>query len=366
MYCTLLQSKSVLLHKLLSTTQEIQIMLRKSLLFLLAILMIVIAILPATAQDAEVVADGLVSPRGIAYDEAGNLYVAEAGSGGEKVLLEVEGTTVNGGLTSQVSMITADGAKSVVVGNLTSATDPFAAAALGVIRAVPAGDSLWLVLSDAQGMTVFSDAVVEIDKTTTRVKTYIDLRAFEEANNSDGTEEILSNPADVAIGADGKVYIVDTGANTLLSWTAADGLQVVHAWTDNPVPTSIEFAENGDIYIGFLGQGLATGAAKIEHWSADGSELVETFPGLTNVTDILVSADGSLYAVQLLILGEQGPEPSSGSVVQVTADDITPVLEGLNTPYGIAQDAEGNIVVTTNSAFGDPTIGAIVRVPAGS
>jgi hypothetical protein len=341
-------------------------MLRKSLFFLLAIMMVMMVILPAAAQDAEVVADGLVSPRGIAYDEAGNLYVAEAGSGGEKILLEIEGATINGGLTSQVSMITPDGTKSVVVGNLTSATDPFASAALGVIRAVPVGDSLWLVLSDAQSMTVFSDAIVEIDKTTTRVKTYIDLRAFEEANNPDGTEEILSNPADVAIGADGKLYIVDTGANTLLSWTAADGLQVVHAWTDNPVPTSIEFAENGDIYIGFLGQGLATGAAKIEHWSADGSELLETFPGLTNVTDILLDSAGNLYAVQLMILGEQGPEPSSGSVVQVTADGITPVLEGLDTPYGIAQDGEGNIVVATNSAYTEPGLGKIVRVPTGS
>jgi hypothetical protein len=338
-------------------------MLRKSLFFLLAVLIVVV---PAAAQDAEVVADGLVSPRGIAYDEAGNLYVAEAGSGGEKILLEIEGATINGGLTSQVSMISPDGTKSVVVGNLTSATDPFASAALGVIRAMPVGDSLWLVLSDAQGMTVFSDAIVEIDKATTRVKTYIDLRAYEEANNPDGTEEILSNPADIAMGSDGKLYIMDTGANTLLSWTEADGLQVVHAWTDNPVPTSIEFSENGDIYIGFLGQGLAPGAAKIEHWSADGSELLETFPGLTNVTDILVDNAGNLYAVQLMILGEQGPEPSSGSVVQVTADAITPVLEGLDTPYGIAQDGEGNIVVTTNSAYGDPAAGTIVRVPTGS
>ncbi len=341
-------------------------MLRKSLIFLLAIIMVVMVILPAAAQDAEVVAEGLNSPRGIAFDEDGNLYVAEAGSGGEKVLLEVEGAQISGGLTSQVSMITPDGAKSVAVGNLTSATDPFASAALGVIRALPVGDSLWLVLSDAQSMTVFSDAIVEIDKTTTRVKTYIDLRTYEETNNPDGTEEILSNPADIAIGPDGNLYIVDTGANTLLIWTPDDGLQVLHAWTDNPVPTSIEFAENGEIYIGFLGQGLAPGAAKIEHWSADGSELLETFPGLTNVTDILVDSAGNLYAVQLMILGEQGALPDSGSVVLVTADAITPVLEGLNTPYGIAQDGEGNIFVSTNSAYVEPDTGAIVRVPTGS
>lgn len=341
-------------------------MLRKSLFFLLALIVVLLAVIPVAAQEGEVFAEGLVSPRGIAYDEDGNLYVAEAGTGGEKILLEIEGSTINGGLTSQVTSIAPDGTKSVVVGNLISATDPFGGAALGVIRALPAGDSIWLVLSDAQNMTVFSDAVVEVDKATTRVKQYIDLRAFEEANNSDGTEEILSNPADIAIGPDGTVYIMDTGANALLTWTEADGLELFHAWSDNPVPTSIEFAENGDIYIGFLGQGLAPGAGKIEHWSADGSEMIETFPGLTTVTDILLDDAGNLYAVQMLQLGEEGPVPDSGSVVQVTADGVTPVLEGLNTPFGIAQDADGNLVVSTNSAFVEPGTGAIVKIPMGS
>jgi len=342
-------------------------MLRKSLLLLTAIMAAFLVVMPVTAQEMETLAEGFNFPRGIAYDADGNLYVAEAGSGGEQVVLEIEGAQITGGLTSQVSVVAPDGTKSVAVGNLISVFNPLEGAGLGVIRAIPTEDSIWLVLSVAENLTVFSDAVVEIDKATNRVKNYIDLHLFEVENNPvnlpDGTEEILSNPADLEIGPDGKVYIVDTGANVLLTWTAADGLEMLRAWTDDPVPTSIEFAENGDFYIGFLGQGLAPGAGKIEHWSADGSELIETFSGLTNVTDILLDDAGNLYATQLVMFGDEGPLPNSGAVLMVTADGATPVAEGLNTPYGLAQDAEGNLVVSTGSAFAEPGAGAIIKIP---
>jgi len=151
---------------------------------------------------------------------------------------------------------------------------------------------------------------------------------------------------------------VDAGGNDLLSWTEAGGLQLVHAWSDNPVPTSIEVAENGDLYIGFLGAGMAPGAGKIEHWS-DG-ELVETFSGLSTVTDILLDGD-TLYAVQLTIFTDQGPGP--GSVVTVTADGATPIAEGLIAPFGIAQGADGALYVTFGTvAFAPGMTGGVVRL----
>jgi hypothetical protein len=344
-------------------------MLRKLSFFLLAILAVLGMVTPALAQDSTTVVDGLNFPRGIVFDEEGNLYITEAGSGGEKVLLEVDESQITGGLTSQITVVAPDGSTSVAVANFASAFVPFEGASLGLIRAVPNGDLLWLVLSDAQNLTVFSDAVVAIDINTHRVVHYIDLFAIEAANNpvnlTDGTEEVLSNPSDLAFSPDGTLYIVDTGANVLFSWTEEAGLTMIHAWTENPVPTSIEFADNGEFYIGFLGQGLAPGAGRIEHWSADGSELIETFPGLTNVTDILLDADGNLYASQMVVVGDTGPQPDSGSVVLVTADGATPVLEGLNSPYGLAQDAEGNLLVATNSAFAEPGKGAVLKIALG-
>ena len=343
-------------------------MLRKSFLVLLALFMVLAMALPAVAQDSTStsVADGLAFPRGIAFDADGNLYIAESGLGGEQTLLETEDVKITGGLTGKVTKIAPDGTQSVVLAGLPSLFNPNEGAAVGVYRAVPSGDSLWLIFTDDTNLTLFSDSAVEIDLPSMTVKHFIDLSAYEVANNPDGTEEILSNPGDIAVGPDGKIYIVDTGANTLYSWTEADGLEVVHAWTDDPVPTSIEFAKNGDIYVGFLGKGLAPGAAKIEHRSADGSKLIETFSDLTTVTDILLTEAGDLYAVQIVVLGDQGPQPNSGSVVKVTADGATTIVDGLNTPMGLAQDADGNLLVSTGSAFAEPGKGSILKISMGS
>ncbi|MBZ0279299.1 MAG: ScyD/ScyE family protein [Anaerolineae bacterium] len=342
-------------------------MLRKSILFLIMILSLTVAVVPTFAQDEGVAfASGFAFPRGLAFDVDGNLFVAEAGAGGDKIVTEVEGAQITAGLTSQVSMVAPDGTVSVVIGNLSSAFLPFEGAGLGVQRAYPVGDSIWLVLSEHQNLTVFSDAIVEVDRATGRVKHYIDLLAHEQANNPDETEEIYSNPSDIAMGPDGKLYIIDTGANALLGWTEEEGLTTVHAWTEATVPTAIEFAEDGSFYVGFLGIGIAPGAGHIEHWSADGSTLIETFSNLTAVTDILLAQDGSLYAVQLLTeMTEQGPNPISGNVVKVTAEGATPVAEGLYTPFGLAQDADGNLYVSVGSAFAEPTAGEILKITLG-
>jgi hypothetical protein len=189
------------------------------------------------------------------------------------------------------------------------------------------------------------------------VRNIINLNDFEAANDPDGSG-YDTNVADIAWDADGTLYIVDAGGNDLLSWTAEDGLQLVHAWTDNPVPTSIEIAENGDLYIGFLGEGLAPGAGKIERWS--GGELVETFGGLNAVSDILLDGD-ALYAVQLTVFTEQGPGP--GNVVMVTADGATPVAEGLPAPFGIAKGPDGALYVTFGTvAFVPGMTGGVLRL----
>lgn len=331
------------------------------------VLFLLLLTIPALAQDYEIVADGLDSPRGITVDADGNIWVAEAGSGGETTVLESPEITITLGLSGQVTLIAPDGTITPVVDNLISLFASTEGAGLGVYRVYPTADSLWLVMSDVQppgvqmpGMFI-SDTVIQLDRESLRVEQLIDLWAGELANNWDGAEEVYSNVTDIAWGPDGTLYIMDTGANALLTWTPEGGLSEFIAWPDNPVPTSLEFAADGSLYISFLGQGIAPGAGRIEHWSADGSSLIETFGDLTAVTDLVLDAEGSVYAVQLFLIGEQGPGP--GNVVRVDAAGATPVAEGLMTPFGLAWDNEGNLLVTTGSALAGPGAGAVVRIP---
>jgi hypothetical protein len=309
----------------------------------------------------ELVLGDLSAPRGLAFDANGNLLVAVAGTGGETqfTMLGPEGaSTVNAGLSGRIVSIAPDGTAADLIVGLPSYA--LAMETLGVYRIIPNSDSLWLLFSGAgAGNTgaFWQDSVVEYDAETLAVKNIINLNNFEAANDPDGSG-YDTNVADIAWGMDGTLYIVDAGGNDLLSWTAEDGLQLVHAWTDNPVPTSIEIAENGDFYIGFLGAGLAPGAGKIEHWS--GGELVETFAGLNAVSDILLDGE-TLYAVQLTVFTEQGPGP--GNVVTVTGDGATPVAEGLIAPFGIAQGPDGALYVTFGTlAFAPGMTGGVVRL----
>jgi hypothetical protein len=330
------------------------------------VLVLGIASIPAAAQDmpplpGDMVIDNLGAPRGLAFDADGNLLVADAGTGGEisMTLPGPEGeTTMQLGLSGKIIAIGADGIASDRIAGFPSYASP--AETTGLYRVIPQGDSLWVLFSGTGAATVgafWTDSIVELDATTLAVKNIINLNNFEAVNDPDGAG-YDSNVSDIAWAADGTLYITDAGGNDLLSWTAEGGLQLVHAWMDNPVPTSIEIAENGDLYIGFLGAGIAPAAGRIEHWS--GGELVETFGGMTGVTDILLDGD-ALYAVQLFLFGEQGPGP--GSVVMVNADGATPVAEGLIAPFGIAKGPDGALYVTYGTiAFAPGMMGGVVKL----
>jgi hypothetical protein len=336
----------------------------------LLVLAVMIAVVPAAAQDApplpgELVLDAVSAPRGVAFDAEGNLLVAVAGTGGEHII-EIPSfedpavmMQISAGLSGKVVSVAADGTSSDLLSGLPSYATP--QETTGIYRVIPNGDSLWLVQSSSNPGAFWGSSVVELDAETLMTKNVINMTGYEVANNPDGNE-IDSNVSDIAWTADGTMLITDAGANTLYSWTADAGLAVVQSWSENSVPTSVEVAENGDVYVGFLGEGIAPGAAKIERWS--NGELAETFSGLNAVTDILLDGD-TLYAVQLVIFGEEGP--GAGSVVTVTADGATPVAEGLLAPFAIAKGPDGALYVSfgTIAFFPDAPAG-VVKIEAAS
>ncbi|MBK8136604.1 MAG: hypothetical protein IPK52_12310 [Chloroflexi bacterium] len=103
------------------------------------------------------------------------------------------------------------------------------------------------------------------------------------------------------------------------------------------------------------------GAGKIERWS--GGALAETFGGLNAVSDILLDGD-TLYAVQLVIFGEQGPGP--GSVVSVTADGATP-LPKVCLPRSVSpRGRTASLYVSFGTiAFAPGMMGGVVKIAPG-
>lgn len=311
------------------------------------------------AQEDGIVAEGLLAPRHIAYDADGILWIAEAGSGGDVETPSPLGMG-KAGLTSRVTIVSPEGEQEALLGNLPSMDWGFNEI-VGVNAVLPLESQLLMAVGNGGGEATggLSRGVYVWNIETFEQIGVFDTLAAETGLNPDG-EIIDSNPMDIAVGADGTIYVADAGANTV--WQIAPDaaeLAVFATWTDNPVPTSVEVDTNGDIWIGFLsGFPHLEGSARVEHYSPDGT-LVEVFEGFTAVVDLALGDDG-LYAVQYGIYGDAGFAPSSGSVVNVTSDGPTPVLEEVNFPFGLTLSPDGIWMVAYDTNYGQaPEMGRV-------
>lgn len=326
---------------------------RKFIVVFISLSFILIMHLPAMAQD--VVIEGLSNPRGMAFDSEGNLYVVEAGNGGD-IELPTGRAPLVVGATGQVTRVSPAGDSRPIIIGLPSQS---VGQSRGASDILVTEEALWLVLGEAPTVFPFSMGVVELSHDDYRIRRFIDIYSLEAAENPD--EDIIgSNPTDFAMADDGTLHIIDATCNCMFSWTEADGLQISATWPIedvSPVPTTVDIGPDGDLYVGFLsGFPFPQGGARIERWS--GGELAETIDGLTAITDVLVADDGTIYAVEFGVFGDQGWEP--GRVIRITENGPETVLGDLVAPYALAQDADGNLYVSVNSSGG--TNGQVLRI----
>ena len=132
------------------------------------------------------------------------------------------------------------------------------------------------------------------------------------------------------------------------------------------VPTGMAPAPDGGIYVGLLTElPFPDGTAKVIEIAADGM-VSDVWTGLTAVTDIALSPDGTLYATELST-GNTDTEPfyhpNTGRVVRQTGPDSSEeIATGLNYPVRIGFDQHGGLNVAGPALNANGGEGTIVRI----
>ncbi len=354
--------------------------------------------IPPLPANCMVMAEELVNPRAITVGEDGTIYIAEAGSGGDTpdFAISGEGTptptepVTTHGDTGQVTAISPDGERSVVVDGLTSYV--FGQELVGPSGVAVDGDTLYVAIGGPGPMTAEIDAqgdantVVAVDIASGEVTTLADIGAYELEANPD-PYQIDSNLGGLALGTDGLLYVADSGGNTIYSVDPDSGELLVVAVLDgvdsngipnesrrgatqsDPVPVGVVADPDGGVYVSLL-TGAVTwgtpGSAEVRHVTPEG-EVTVAASGLNMVVDVAVDSEGNLYASELSTNFFAGPPPAAGQISMIGPDGTpTAVVTDLFLPYGlgIGPDGEMYVVVFASVMPGDPPAGMLLSCTA--
>ena len=316
------------------------------------------------------IASGLTNPRGFSWGPDGALYLAQAGTGGDNHIADVEGFTVDIGLTASVATI-ADGCATSVAKGLPSLLWEEAGWVWGAMDIAFLGDDAYALLSGA-GPSWFSPSsfsgVYRLggDGSMTLV--------------GDVTSWLPDNPpAEVPFdyGSDGSLFDLEAAGDALLVSEAVGG-QLLRVTPEGEitsladlseghlVPTGIAVDADGNAFVGHETAAPYTdGGSKVVKVAPDGS-VSDHWTGLTVVTDVALGPDGALYATEMAtgFSGETGDmPPNSGRIVRQTGPDtLEPVVTDLPYPVNIGFDANGQLVIAAPAFGPDAGVGLGVLI----
>ena len=339
-------------------------------------------------DTGRVVASGLDSPRHLSATSRGDLYVAEAGSGGDDCVLghvpgEPEPVELCAGFTGAVTKVSRSGRQSRVVHGLpslglseTEFIGPSDAELRGGNRLMvtiglgnPPATRDALVDEHSRGyrrMATVQEARLR-DHRPARLETEADLARFETKHNPDGGA-LDTNPNAIAryrggclVAGAGGNYVArldDERPRTVAvlpdMLTDAPPFLGLPPGTQIPfqaVPTSAVRGPDGAVYISQLtGFPFPPGASTI--WRVGRSGVPRPYAtGLTMVTDLAFDRHGDLYVVQISdagFLNEPEGTPHSGSLVRVNRGSSMheTIADDLVAPFGLALH-RGHAYVTT-------------------
>jgi sugar lactone lactonase YvrE len=342
----------------------------------------------AGAPVVDVIATGLNNPRGLGFAANGDLYVAEAGSGGNgKCRPAPDGQPVEVcyGDTGALTRIDTDGKQPpqrVLEGLPSMATAGGFAAASGPVDIQFRGNTAFIVMGWGgdpalrAGLGPKSRLFGTVLLATPEGMYFpvADISGNEPRHNPAGGP-VDSNPYGIVV-LKSRHIVADAGANALIESGSMDLLTPQRertfavlpptAFGTEAVPTTVTKGPDGNFYVGQLtGAPFFQGASTIWQVPPAGGSATPYVTGLTAVVDMAFARDGTLYIVEIASGFVPGPgaDPGVGNG-RLLRKPVTGapevVLDGLVFPAGIAVGRDGALYLTHFGVF--PGGGQVLRV----
>jgi hypothetical protein len=361
---------------------------------------------PAAAADVDVdvVASGLDNPRHVAVAPGGEVYVAEAGRGGDPATSRScfdspEGPACTGA-TGAVTRISRHGQERVARG-LASFAPAGGANAIGPHGVFAGRDGVVVTnggpTAPERGTppeVVLRDPTLVAEEPVSalygkllklrghgRTRPIADLWRFERDVNPDadvGNPKIDSNPVDV-LADRGRYLVADAGGNTLLRTSRGGRVRVLSLFPNvevpgpsgpvpmNAVPTGVVEGPDGAYYVSQLtGFPFPVGGARVFRVDPATGAYTTYATGFTNAIDLDFGRDGTLYVLEidsdsLLQPGREGGllavPPGGGAPRRIALPAGT-----LTEPGGIAVGRRGKLYVSNHA--GEAGEGEVLEIDA--
>jgi hypothetical protein len=365
----------------------------------------------ARAVTVEVVGDGgLRSPRHLAFSASGDLYVAEAGRGGDgPCFIGGEGPACFGA-TGAVTRIGEDGDQSRIVDGLASyandtnvngTTDDDGDSGIGPHGITVRGSNSIFITSggptaptDFDGNAITREALAAENPAADlfgrllrvrrdgRFSSIADIYAFERDVNPDAqvaNPAIDTNATDVLVDR-GRFVISDAGGNSVVVARADGQLSALAVFPNrvvsNPfpfgppqvamqaVPTGIVEGPDGAYYMAQLtGFPFPIGGASVYRIDPRTGAAAIYAGGFTNIMDLAFDEAGTLYVLEIDSNGIILP-PAFGAIHAISRDGARSTVVApdgtLTEPGGIVVGESGDLFVTNRSRA--PADGQVLRI----
>jgi hypothetical protein len=350
--------------------------------------------LPALSQQPRgtVIALGLEGPRGLRFGPDGDLYVAEAGTGGTTstagICKQVPGPPGGpgpwtGGKTGRISKIDRKGTVTTVAVGFPSTNS--AGGWIGVADVAFLDDTLYALVAGggcSHGNLGSPNGIAQVDRSTGKWQLIANVSAFLRANPAKFVSADDFEPDGTLysmIPMDGKLIAVEPNHGQVLAVTKSGTISQlidISASEGHIVPTSIaEFF--GSLYVGNLNlfpidpqwariltisnPGFAGELAPGFGHDGNGYHIVNSKAGFTTVVAVDFGPDGLLYVLELSD-APGGPTQNAGKVVRIKASgDIEEVVTELTVPTGMTFGPDHRLYIS-NFGAAPPGAGQILRV----